>query len=224
MKRQSKSLASSLEHRLSGYALAASAAGVSLLALAQPAEGRIVYTRAHYLFGLYRYHPLDLNHDGTRDFHIRHRASTGEGGTFLSARPFGSNEICVTYRGRAAALSAGVSIGPEANWGTSGWWRVMVAHTRTHSTTKWSTWGPWANVGTRYLGLKFYINGKAHYGWARLTVYNPYGTLTGYAYETIPNAPIIAGRTKGPDVITVQDASLGHLARGASALSAWRQK
>jgi hypothetical protein len=40
--------------------------------------------------------------------------------------------------------------------------------------------------------------------------------LTGYAYETIPNKPIIAGKTKGPDVFTVQPGSLGHLARGAS--------
>jgi len=48
-------------------------------------------------------------------------------------------------------------------------------------------------------------------------------TLTGYAYETIPGKAIITGKTHGPDVITLQDASLGHLARGASGLSAWRQ-
>jgi len=49
-------------------------------------------------------------------------------------------------------------------------------------------------------------------------------TLTGYAYETIPNKPIIAGKTHGKDVITLQDASLGHLAAGASAILAWRQE
>jgi hypothetical protein len=42
--------------------------------------------------------------------------------------------------------------------------------------------------------------------------------LTGYAYETIPNEPIIAGKTKGSDVITVQPGtmsdSLGGLALG----------
>jgi hypothetical protein len=48
-------------------------------------------------------------------------------------------------------------------------------------------------------------------------------TLTGYAYETIPNKPIIAGKTKGPDVITVQPGTLGHLAAGASAISGWRR-
>jgi hypothetical protein len=38
--------------------------------------------------------------------------------------------------------------------------------------------------------------------------------LTGYAYETVPNKPIIAGKTKGPDVITMPAGSLGELARG----------
>ena len=42
-------------------------------------------------------------------------------------------------------------------------------------------------------------------------------TLTGYAYETVANKPIITGKTKGPDVITMQPdirpGSLGGLAR-----------
>jgi hypothetical protein len=82
--------------------------------------------------------------------------------------------------------------------------------------------GPWANdgkgVNDRYLGLRFVINSEIHYGWARFNVriWNAiFATLTGYAYETIPNKSIIAGRTKGPDVITLQPGSLGHLARGA---------
>jgi len=76
--------------------------------------------------------------------------------------------------------------------------------------------------------LKIAIRGKVHYGWARVRTHadpwksRRYGTLTGYAYETIPNKPIIAGKTKGPDVITLRPASLGHLARGASAIPAWR--
>jgi len=48
-------------------------------------------------------------------------------------------------------------------------------------------------------------------------------TMSGYAYETIPNKPITAGKTEGPDVITVQPATLGHLAAGASAIPAWRR-
>lgn len=45
----------------------------------------------------------------------------------------------------------------------------------------------------------------------------------GYAYETIANQPITAGKTKGLDV-ALEPASLGHLAQGASTISAWRNK
>jgi len=62
--------------------------------------------------------------------------------------------------------------------------------------------------------LKFTVKGKVHYGWARLTVKVLGGariktTVTGYAYKTIANKPIKAGKTKGP-------ATLGRLAQGAN--------
>jgi hypothetical protein len=114
--------------------------------------------------------------------------------------------------------------------------------------------GQWLNAKNRYLGLKFHIHGKTHYGWARLTVVKTQYTITsatlnGYAYETIPNKPIIAGKANGkmndmeasPDSLspddpgpgasltnpipnTPQAASLGLLAIGSPALSVWRRK
>jgi hypothetical protein len=84
----------------------------------------------------------------------------------------------------------------------------------------------WAKeAGPHYLGLKFRVQGRTHYGWARVKVAlstHYRATLTGYAYETVANKPIITGKTKGPDVITIQPGSLGHLAAGASAIPAWR--
>jgi hypothetical protein len=47
MKRQPAKLSDSLSHRLNSYALAASAAGVSVLALARPAGATVVYTPQH---------------------------------------------------------------------------------------------------------------------------------------------------------------------------------
>ena len=100
----------------------------------------------------------------------------------------------------------------------------------TSGKTIWS--GRWANGGkglkNGYLGLKFVLNGKVHYGWARvsLTVKNNRfntATLTGYAFETIPNKSIIIGKTQGPDVI-VRPATLGDLAAGTNARSAWRTR
>jgi len=49
------------------------------------------------------------------------------------------------------------------------------------------------------------------------------GTLTGYAYETIPNKAILAGQITGPDVITVQPETLGGLARGKNSLSSFAE-
>jgi hypothetical protein len=107
-------------------------------------------------------------------------------------------------------------------------------------------YGPWLNGGkgvkNRYLGLKFQIKGRVHFGWARISVTTLpnrlfFATLTGYAYETIPNKAIVAGQTKGPDEArsiepsnellrepSPPPASLGLLAVGARGLSVWRRK
>ena len=94
---------------------------------------------------------------------------------------------------------------------------IHVATTKGFSNTV----GPWKDVTDRYLGFRFVIGTGWHYGWARLRVKLDAGgaiegALTGYAYESVPLKPIIAGKTKGKDVITVQPGSLGALAAGAS--------
>jgi hypothetical protein len=104
-------------------------------------------------------------------------------------------------------------------------------------------YGSWINAGDRFVGLKFMINGKAHYGWARLKVENVPGAtaptcalrvlLSGYAYETVPNMSIRTGQTKGPDEVTLNDVdpqstvegpTLGMLARGSQGLVVWRNE
>ncbi len=65
---EGQSPASSIEHRIKFYSIAAAAAGVSLLALSQPAKGEIVYTKADVSvpsFGGYA--TVDLNNDGKAD-------------------------------------------------------------------------------------------------------------------------------------------------------------
>jgi hypothetical protein len=106
-----------------------------------------------------------------------------------------------------------------------------------HYTGHYPWYGPWMNGGKgvkdRYLGIRFTINGRIYFGWARMTVKpggnilgNPTFTaiLTGYAYETIPGKAIVAGKTKDPDVTALHPATLGHLAAGASAIPTWRVK
>ena len=226
MKRPAKRLSSPLEHHLGAYAIAASAAGVGMLALAPPGEAKIVYTPAHLVLekdtNIVRY--LDLNHDGVKDFRLLHAHGSSSrwasSGLFVGGQN-GSNRVMGVNHGGggyyASALVAGAKIGPNS--------RSSKSHPLMASAASPSSWlaGYWANSGkgvkNRYLGLQFLINGKIHYGWARLNVtVRQYGqghtiaaVLTGYAYETIPNKPIIAGRTHG-------GASLGALAAGASGI------
>jgi hypothetical protein len=66
-------LSDSVHQRLNMYVLAASAAGVGILALAQPSEAKIVYTKTRRVIGTNGIYPLDLNHDGIIDFVIHSR-------------------------------------------------------------------------------------------------------------------------------------------------------
>jgi len=251
MKRQARTtsfLSESIHQRLNAYALAASAAGVGMLASAQPAEAKIVYTPTHHVIGAKSSFNLDLNHDGIIDFTIQNTSHTRTSGARRSLYVSGFNgkpnevEGAVGTRAfLAAAIRKGRRI-PQGRF-TSGKAR-MAYHCSGSGCSPGTTSrnsGNWLNVTGRYLGLKFRIHGKTHYGWARLRVdfvsQSITATLTGYAYETIPGKPIIAGRTKGPEdgnveqpdaavqvAPTPEPASLGLLAQGASGLVAWRRR
>ena len=240
MKRASKQprkLSESLHRQLNAYALAASTAGVSMLALAKPAEAKIVYTPAHEK--ITNFH-LDLNHDGVTDFLLQttSRFSMATAIFALYVSPlYEQNEVWreVNY---ATALPAGVRIG--AGFPRGG--RIMIHNTYTIINLSTKFHGPWANSGKgirdRYLGLKFLISGKTHFGWARFNIVPGHSgymtcTLTGYAYETIPSKPIIAGKTKGPDdgeptalfnTHTPEPVTLAKLALGAPTLAIWRRE
>jgi hypothetical protein len=90
------------------------------------------------------------------------------------------------------------------------------------------SYGQWWSTKGRYIGFQFGIKGEVHYGWARLNVGlgkdGISALITGYAYETIPGKPIITGKTKGPEVITFEPATLGRLAQGASGIPARREE
>jgi hypothetical protein len=246
--REAPSLSESLHHQLNMYANSATAAGVSLLALAQPSEAKIVYTPIHKVISRSSSYGLALNHE-TVDFIIRNsycrvsefcNSSTWD--QLSVAASFGKpgNRV-VGSAYAAAALKGGVRINDTKKFnGRSMALKCRGACNASHSSTL--TRGPWRNVTNRYLGLKFKINGQTHYAWARLnvevskTLFEITAVLTGFAYETIPNKGIVAGQTKGPDDDIVEEPSasltvptsrpsrLGVLALGAPGLSIWRRE
>jgi hypothetical protein len=238
MKRTSRlpsNLSESLHQRLHSYALAASAAGVSLLALAQPSEAKIVYTRVHTKIPANTHVGLSLTHDGVRDLSFFWRSYSSNGSLGLRVYPVEPKGV-IGYQGAgrsvfcASALTSGVVVGPKDNFMPPRGGRQLVNMWVGFVTDGNGTdsYGRWRDVERGYLGVKFSDKGKTHYGWVRLNVKETKigdgidAVISGYAYETIPNKPIITGETKGPDVVTVQPASLGHLAHGAAAIPGWR--
>lgn len=67
-RRTASNLSDSIHQQLNMYAVMASAAGVGMLALSQPAAAKIVYSSAHKLIESGQTVSLDLNHGGKADF------------------------------------------------------------------------------------------------------------------------------------------------------------
>jgi len=248
--RKPTKLPDSVQHQLTMYALAAGAAGAGMLVLGLPAEAKIIYTPADKSIMPNHTIPLDLNHDGTIDFRFKDMHFTSPTYGFdhtgiLSIVPaHQANRILGhsrTNRHYASALRAAVWIGPKKRF-TPGpkIMATVFSDTGARRELSDSCNGPWSGAKDRYLGLKFFIKGEVHFGWARLNVSCPgtdvVATLTGYAYETIPNKPILAGQTTGSDqessvtpdaALTApapKPATLGVLALGSPGLSIWRRE
>jgi hypothetical protein len=208
-----------------------------MLALAPHAEGEIVYTTTtnscdrcsvySIFFTLAGYG------SGTYDYYYDRSAST----TWVRMNGAPGNSF-MTIGSFAAALGRGAQIGPSDKF-ISG--SALLAHGFRCCTTRTSFWRcdvPFKGGG--YLGLKFTISGQVHYGWARIeeTCHKGFVTVsvTGTAYETIPNKGLAAGQQKDqvkdesltePGVRPLSDkvqgaTTLGMLAQGAHALSQWR--
>jgi len=215
--RTPRALSPSLDHQLNLYAVAAGAAGVGVLALAQPAEGKVVYTKAHTVIQRGDSFHLDLNHDKIVDFTVANFVSCTAliCGYFLQVQPTrGNSEIGYAQRffTYASALRQGFRIDPNRDFKTLSADMVIQMSQLTA--------GPWVNATDRYLGLKFQIDEEAHYGWARLSVRvkgsTISATLTGYAYETVANKPIVTGNTN--EAGTTENKLAGHSSLGTLAL------
>ena len=233
-------LSAALQYHLNAYALGATAAGVALLATTQQADAEIVFTPANGRIANEERLNLDLNHDGVVDFQLLNdlHLSTTPFGDDLSIKPLAGNAVWGGKSNRvyyfAAALPAGIAINSQAPFQAR---QLNLAFASLTAFT-YVSGGPWKSARNRFLGLKFLINGEVHFGWARLTVLankhkeEVVATLTGYAYETQANTPIIAGQTSGTfsgAVLTApapsgRTALLGLLALGSPGLTAWRRE
>lgn len=214
-----------------------------LLAVSQPMRAEVVFTPTHVRLANGQV-PIDLNNDGTADFFLINRSKGGSCCFYSRTLSVAGGYVGSSQNGVigvalwANALKAGQAIGPRQQFGYA---HFKMANAFNDSNSFFFINGPFANTTNRYLGLLFRVNGETHYGWARFSVVKAgfngsipvvVATLTGYAYETVPNQAIIAGQTKGPsaDLASPPDAlqashavSLGLLALGAPGLDIWRR-
>ena len=232
----SKPINSTLEKKLAAYVAAAGAAGVSILAAAQPSSAEVVYTPAHKTVnGLTA---IDLNHDGIADFAFEvTNVSHLFGLVAIPQVPGNAVETTPGHFSDAAAGFFGVPIGAGEKFVTTNFYGlpgVLMAGGYAYGSFS-ALFGPWLNTNDRYLGVKLMIQGQVHFGWVRMNVggLNPI-LITGYAYETVPGKTIIEGHTSGPEKASYvapadlapssQPATLGLLAHGAPGLEIWRRK
>jgi hypothetical protein len=222
---------SSLENKLNAYTISAAAALVVLGT--NPSTAEIIFTPANGHIANNQKLNIDLNHDGIPDFALINAPHFGPNsnsfGESFSVRPLSGNGawIAKSVSYFAAALPSGVPVGSKATFHSM---QLLMAFAERTDVAYFSG-GAWKNAANRFLGLKVFINGEVHYGWARLTVSaNEHheevdATLTGYAYETEPNTPIKTGKTS-EDVRAAtlvkpaghSELTLGMLARGAQIL------
>jgi hypothetical protein len=178
--------------------------------------------------------PLDINGDGITDFTIYDtlsRSFEGFSSITLSRRVEIRGESGAGVVGRrrdASALVYGSVIGSSRSFQDVFAKPVRMARNGRVACGSSCSFpfssGAWTNTQNAYLGLKFQINGETHYGWARLSTSSRRQSavisvkVTGFAYQTVPNQPILAGEmgqshsAPGPN-----GGTLGELSRGRAA-------
>ena len=248
-----KTISQNLNRNVSVYATVAAAAGVGVLALAQPANAEVVITKKTIPIPItpegQTLVPISLSNNGVNDFSFS-LYSFAYHSAFRSLRIRdleGGAVVAHTSAGHvpsALALVRGAKIGPSAHFSSGKSAAIEDSHANFGYTNSGKffyskdIFGKWGNnPKDRYLGVRFLISGQTHYGWIRLTVttaaHEPISaTITAYAYETVANKRILAGESgASTSAATVENkmeqpaqASLGMLALGTNGLALWRRE
>jgi hypothetical protein len=213
-----------LSHHLAKRLLAYATVAGAVTACSAHAAAEVVYTpiQRHVRSSFF----IDLNHDGLEDFQIYSSLLSGAG--IVKVLPARNNRILAAgpdqcfLDNAAAPLPGGAQIGPGKPFQASATCMAYLVYGAL------SSGGPWKEAKDRYLGLAFTIDGKEHFGWARLSLskflFNNTAEIEGYAYETIPGKPIVAGDEGNSAQASAPSGTLGELALGASARSSAKGK
>ncbi len=156
---------------------------------------------------------VDLNNDGNLDFKLTYTRTYlgpcggGHGGGFTIPRytvnkgvaTIGANSFYGSVASNPSALNDGAVIDSNLVW-TTGADTLKYYARPTCSTT--STSGNWNLTTDQYLPVKISVAGNNYFGWIRMQMSSIFVfVLKDYAYNSIPNQPILAGQTCPPKVV-----------------------
>ena len=165
------------------------------------------------------YYDLDLNNDATNDFIIKAFAFKQQPSSLacnVTAAPLNGNAIKDSLsNSETVAIPLEVNALIDSNllvnqvWQTSGWQKL-----RAHATSSIYP-GLWVVNSDNYLGLRLLQAGQTYYGWVRLWVNVPSAgpgsfasfVIRDYAYNSIPNQPILAGEGQPTSVGILENSS-----------------
>ncbi len=176
---------------------------VTAMLFSASANAQIIYTDIipDTTFNVSIYN-LDLNNDGIDDFKF--------GGGINACPPIFSplqgvkssvyisvlNGNTVASSTYPLAMNLNDIISSGLTWFTGS---LRTVNTGVCTNYGGSTYGNWTGLTDNYLGLKLIVGPDTYYGWLRMQVYvsqtQAKGIIKEYAYNTMPNQPILAGQT-----------------------------
>ena len=145
---------------------------------------------------------LDLNNDGVNDFKISCSLRIGACQTarfyifYVKDSALNANAVVAdTNSTYTRPMNFNENIVSGLTFSASGYLRYERT---TNQLCPGYIQGYWPLLSDRYLGLKLIVGANTYYGWARMQISfgNPTTcTIKDYAYNSIPNQPILAGQT-----------------------------
>ena len=166
-------------------------------------ESNIVYTDIEPDFtgqNLIDYYDLDLNNDQIVDFTVWSGDWDGWQVLMIGSNPIIENGVISVqpWYTNVVPIDGGKEIynpGGYRNgeyFASGGFFTVGDCHAGEPGCFYY-----WKDKIDKYLGLRFFIKGQPHYGWARLDITSfTQWVIKDYAYNATPNKPILAGQTE----------------------------
>lgn len=153
---------------------------------------------------------LDLNGDSTTDFLIkvsapRPRYPESPSSRSVSITPQENNAFITRPANTVKKLVPGDVIGSSQSWHNTTFQYLRFNQTAFSFPPVITNTGEWDNVVDGFVGLRLISGGQTYYGWVRMDVSvgtsGASMTIKDYAYNSIPNQPILAGEAMTTGII-----------------------